>query len=399
MPAVFNAVKAVKNAGSASGAVLLKKLFCREYYKKKAYLEITEFYRRNKDYSVKHSPDTVVLEVNNTCNLNCVMCQTQSSKRQKGEMSVELFEKSASQVSSLGVKSVSIHTIGEPFLAKNFRDILSCLRKNRLKLVITTNGLLIHKHIDVIKAFPDVISRITFSIDGATKKTYENLRKGGSFDKLMSNLELVRGLKKSSWKRYPFRMNMQAALSNENIDEIPAFFRSFRKYFHDDDMRFSFLCNLTSAHAEAGYYKDKKLYSEKLAKLPVPCKLLWRQAHVLWNGDVSACCRDYNGEMIVGNINKDSISAIWQGHVYERLRKIHKAGDMSDLRLCRDCWRIAPEAGMIMNHYIHYLFHKFRKQDDKFYNDRIRKALSLVEKRYEDGFVKTPDDLSVYFEN
>ena len=32
-----------------------------------------------------------IIEINNTCNLNCAMCQTMSATRQRGRMEIDLF--------------------------------------------------------------------------------------------------------------------------------------------------------------------------------------------------------------------------------------------------------------------------------------------------------------------
>ena len=73
-----------------------------EYQKK-------EFFK-NKDTKSK----TGILEINNSCNINCVMCDTKSSTRQKKLMDLDLCEKSVKQMKEDGVTSVLLHTIGDP---------------------------------------------------------------------------------------------------------------------------------------------------------------------------------------------------------------------------------------------------------------------------------------------
>ena len=42
--------------------------------------------------------DAAVIEINNSCNINCVMCDTKSSTRKKKLMSLDLVEKSVLEI-------------------------------------------------------------------------------------------------------------------------------------------------------------------------------------------------------------------------------------------------------------------------------------------------------------
>ena len=44
---------------------------------------------------------------------------------------------------------------------------------------------------------------------------------------------------------------------------------------------------------------------------------------VLWNGDVSLCCQDVNGEVILGNINEQSLAEIFTGERFRLVRQAH----------------------------------------------------------------------------
>ena len=49
---------------------------------------------RLKKYPENHTDRKhAVVEINNTCNLNCAMCQTMSATRKRGRMDLELFKK------------------------------------------------------------------------------------------------------------------------------------------------------------------------------------------------------------------------------------------------------------------------------------------------------------------
>jgi hypothetical protein len=60
---------------------------------------------------------------------------------------------------------------------------------------------------------------------------------------------------------------------------------------------------------------------------------------VLWDGRVAACCYDYDGRMILGDLRRQTIAEIWHGEPYRRLRRAQATGDFAEWPLCRNCDR------------------------------------------------------------
>ena len=125
-----------------------------------------EFFK-NKD----KKSDFGILEINNSCNINCVMCDTKSSTRPKKLMDLELCKNSIKEMKAAGVRSVVLHTIGDPLANAKLKDYLKILRKYKLQAGISTNGLMLDKHIDTLIEYFDICSNIRFSIDGVKKET------------------------------------------------------------------------------------------------------------------------------------------------------------------------------------------------------------------------------------
>lgn len=402
-PPLFAIARIIWATGGTVGRweqVFICNRFPESYYKKKVLNDIKTLKNRIRDFDsneVSEIPGNVVVEINNTCNLNCLMCATQQAKREKGEMSIDLFERTIEQIiTKLGRRGLTVHTVGEPLFYSDLPAIFRICKKYNLKLHFTTNGLLLHKYIDLINEFPGMISSIAFSIDGATKETFEKIRRGGNFERLVSNLELIHNYNRNAKKNERIPISLQAVISDDNFKEIPLFFKVFKKYFPQEKMLFGFVSNLSASHEQCDYYKSKKLNTDRLERRNTPCKLLWLQTHILWNGDVSACCRDYNGELIVGNIFEKSVLDIWKGDVYENYRDAHRKREVETMPLCKDCWHMAPEARPLLNHYIHYLFKKFKDRTDEFYLGNIRNVLEYLNNNYTDDFIKSYKDLSFF---
>ena len=136
-----------------------------------------------------------------------------------------------------------MHTIGDPLANPKLEIIFKELRKYKIKCGVSTNGLLLYKHIKILQKYVDVCPSIKFSIDGATKKTYEKIRNKGKWDDLIKNLDLSnKYLKKYN---IPIRINM--TVSKDNCDEIGEFICLYKKYVNEPskDMTFHLVNSLS----------------------------------------------------------------------------------------------------------------------------------------------------------
>ncbi|MFQ5771596.1 MAG: SPASM domain-containing protein, partial [bacterium] len=68
-----------------------------------------------------------------------------------------------------------------------------------------------------------------------------------------------------------------------------------------------------------------------------PCGLLWIYPSINWNGNVSACCVDWMEELIIGDVNKQSIEDVWNGEEIKELRKMHVSGYIPRNHPCYEC--------------------------------------------------------------
>ena len=74
-----------------------------ESFKNENYFE----YQKKIFHKIKDKKTKVgILEINNSCNINCVMCDTKSSTRQKKLMNIDLAEKSVKEMRNDGINSV-----------------------------------------------------------------------------------------------------------------------------------------------------------------------------------------------------------------------------------------------------------------------------------------------------
>ncbi len=116
---------------------------------------------------------------------------------------------------------------GEVFLMKGFDEILGEGAKHKnLKQIIFTNGLLLTENI--LAKLNQGNADIVFSIDAVHKDTYEYIRRGGKFEKLVKNLEMVREFRKKNGSNINIYLNPIIMKSNyQQMEDIVAFGKEY----------------------------------------------------------------------------------------------------------------------------------------------------------------------------
>jgi len=118
----------------------------------------------------------VYIEITNVCNLNCTFCA--KTKRKPEHMSLNLFKKILKEVKPL-TDEITLHVMGEPLLHPEFEEIIQAIKKEDIKVNLTTNATLVGKYKELLVEAP--FRRINFSLHGIElieneKKRYEILK-------------------------------------------------------------------------------------------------------------------------------------------------------------------------------------------------------------------------------
>ena len=103
-------------------------------------------------------------------------------------MSIEEIIDIAREFVSLGVKKIRL-TGGEPLIRKNIEKLLRELSAMGVELAITTNGILVDKHIELFKEVG--LININISLDTLDKEKSIFITKRDYFDRIMQNIDLM----------------------------------------------------------------------------------------------------------------------------------------------------------------------------------------------------------------
>jgi len=75
---------------------------------------------------------------------------------------------------------------------------------------------------------------------------------------------------------------------------------------------------------------------DALMRLRYPCNNPLYSVIILCNGDVAACCMDFNGTNVFGNLKTDSIEEIWSGPLLA-FREAQLLGNYGKYSVCQNC--------------------------------------------------------------
>jgi MoaA/NifB/PqqE/SkfB family radical SAM enzyme len=157
---------------------------------------------------------TIRLAIDDSCNLSCPSCRKLVIFHKRGKMlsmRLELADRVNQYLAKHNNVTVHIGSDGDPFASLVYRHFMRMVPDNNtLKFNLQTNGLLMKKMFSRLDKILTRIDVLNISIDGASKETYELLRRGGQFEKLLENLEFI----KQYHEQFRIRFHMVVQKSN-----------------------------------------------------------------------------------------------------------------------------------------------------------------------------------------
>jgi MoaA/NifB/PqqE/SkfB family radical SAM enzyme len=312
----------------------------------------------------------------NLCNLRCKMCYYSSDyKRKKEEMDLPFFKSIAEQVFPK-TKFLYLSCATEPTMNKQFAEFVRVTGEYKVPFTsFCTNGQLLRE--DVMKACIEAkISEIIFSVDGASAETYENIRVGGKWSRLLPNLDLLASLKAKAGAKNPVtRINFTCMLSN--IHELPKMVH----FAADHGVNSLHVRHLLAYNDEADTCREQMTYLRSFDSLAseakkeaaargiglfLPdsvsgrqhntgktcmtdpsqleanpyCLLPWFQAIISWNGDYRVCSTHRK----LGNLREQTFEEIFNSPKMREIRsRMLRRGEDSCSWNCREEAYEAPE--------------------------------------------------------
>lgn len=179
------------------------------------------------------------LDITTHCNLRCTMCY-HSLDEFVGKKPLHLAPDDFAAVADRilpHAHSLSLSLGNEPLTSPHFIPILRIAARYGVPHInFFTHGLLLREAI--IDAIVECgVAQVVVSVDGATARTYERIRRGGKFDRLVRNVRMLIERRTAAGKTLP-RIRFDMVMMRSNVHEMPDLVR-LAKQLGVDEVNFT----------------------------------------------------------------------------------------------------------------------------------------------------------------
>lgn len=275
-------------------------------------------------------PMMCVLSFVYICNAECPNCPyTNSSIRSDYKdrllMSEETFKIIADQCGPFAAW-IRLSGGGEPMLHPKAVELIEYAKSKGAKIGLITNGSkFTDESIDrILNAQVDMIE---FSVDAGDLHSYETVRKGLDWNKLVATV------RKFVERRNALRSSSKIIASGINqtgidIDEVEKFWAPIVDNFQKRKY-------LTWGISDPSKSADPTPYLPPEER--IPCPFIFERLNIDSRGKVMVCGFDIAAVTDMGNVHEKTIKEIWHGEGFAHYRKKHLERKGGDIDICNTC--------------------------------------------------------------
>ncbi len=292
-----------------------------------------DMWKKSKTYEIMPDyPLEIVFELNYSCNLRCGMCEISHNPREnlKGKMfDFELYKRIIDQGRGRHCYAVHLNSMNEPLLRPDLEDFISYAREADIPdIAITTNAMLLTRERGrrLIEAG---LTRIQISIDAYTRETYEQVRKGGDFDRVVQNtLDFIETRNQMGALPIIRVSFLNREENTHEVDDFCAFWQSKVDYLTVQK------CFKPITLSE---YKEESAWRFDMPPLDFHCGQPNQYMIVRVDGSTVACDSMPGHRRILPNAKDHTIEEIWNSSAFTELRALHLRGEYYKDDICNHC--------------------------------------------------------------
>ena len=277
----------------------------------------------------KKTPDTIIIEPTNICNLRCSCCPhgtNPEESRPHGFLTTEAFDKILNNI-DVDVRKICLYLHGEPFLNKKLDYFIEQISKKGITSLIYSNGYNIDTGL-LEKVLAYKRTKFHFSADILSKEHFESIRKPASYEAMLNNLDIINNL----FGKHNRKFEIISLISSKDIENIRDISKEiFRRYDRLIKIIFG------SRFPWPRYIQTGGELEQRLSKKRAFCNQIQNTVSIYWNGDCSLCSHDFSGKLIVGNMLENKLSALYNSKKIRKIRKLHYFQLYKKIPLCNRC--------------------------------------------------------------
>ncbi len=291
---------------------------------------------------VEDFPEVLIIEPSALCRANCFSCPQQSLQRNKGLMPLSAFKQLVSSLPDLSDMRLVFSGMGEPLLNPALGEML--------KMVACASTMLITSlQSNFLPDFPfNALDQLRISVDALEAEGFANNRPGCNWKNIEAFISQTTLLKKQQPDNFPeIGVSMvRHALNEKNaLNFIQYWKKVCRPIFNEWFFRWPFTAEPEKIQwfqiLGENSFLGKNKPTAKIDYTPVkrrPCQHALLSASVLWDGKISAYPFATESELLLGDLNSNSLAEIWQSEKARSLRKAHLQLDFKAMPdVCASC--------------------------------------------------------------
>lgn len=290
-------------------------------------------------------PRYIDVELTNFCNFRCCFCPTgtKNMQRIKGFMPDAVVEALLCNIKKYNIAGVRFIRWGEPTMHPKYIEIIKKVKDIGASVHINTNGSLLDE--TQIKKLIDIkLDSIKFSFQGADKGTYNEMREGGDYNRLLGTVRQMYQLRGD--RPYPY-IQITTTLTRETIEQINSFKHDVEGSCDYYNIGYTKLNHLNVDDMKIDEDEKEKIRQlqqhEKIHHVySEVCPEAFDKLSINWNGDATLCCGDYDGYLVVGNILDMDIKQLFNSSAANQYRDIIAEKQYARIKCCSTCYQTVP---------------------------------------------------------
>ncbi len=292
-------------------------------------------------------PWNIEIEITTRCHLRCIMCEHTffPDTERNWDLPFEDFKKIINQFPRLFWCNPTGE--GSAFFNKDYMRMLKYLAKKGVCIdLVDSFDRLDRKTIRQLVELP--VHRLWLSLDGINKETYEKIKVGANFDRVIENVKYLVSYRNQKKSPVP-ELCVRFVIMRSNINQMP----DFVDFVHNLDpnvyaieftrlMEFPGVMDLITDVPERIIEETKKRGKQHGILLHINANVphherslpsitecvYWSDPYIMKDGYVISCCaslmsnkREQLRRLAFGNIHEKSLKEIWDSPAYKKFRR------------------------------------------------------------------------------
>ena len=282
-------------------------------------------------------PTYLMFDITNVCNSKCVHCPHSvafgNNVSDKSYLDIDIFKKAIDECKGRDMQLIRITADGEPLIHPELFEMIDyAFEKGVGPVGLTTNGSLLTKD-KAERLAESGLFMVDVSLDAFNKETYDKVRNGLPFNKVIDNVKYLLDYKEKA--NSPLKVMVSFVKQNDNISELENFIDHWEPLVDKVLVREMIsnvnLIDVSETEGNTGLQRW-------------PCPHWFRRMVINYDGVIKACPIDWENGTTYEPLSATTIFDAWHSDFYWKNRMEHLNNQYSQNSLCKNCndWQGTP---------------------------------------------------------